>query len=81
MTEIFGENVSTDGTARSVLRKSKWECDVSFARKTVVRIEKQMKQFIFSGQLVQKFFPLTGNSGQSEKKSTNHLQVPHEGNF
>ena len=60
MNEIFGENVSTDGTARSVLRKRKWECDVSFARKTVVLIEKQMKQSIFSrtcscGQLAQKF--------------------------
>ena len=60
MNEIFGENVSTDGTAHSVLRKRKWECAVSFARKMVVRIEKQMKQSIFSGtcscgQMVQKF--------------------------
>ena len=34
LNEIFGENVLTDGTARSVLRKRKWECAVSFARKT-----------------------------------------------
>ena len=32
LNEIFGENVSTNGTARSVLRKRKWECAVSFAR-------------------------------------------------
>ena len=60
LNEIFGENVSTDGTARSVLRKRKWECAVSFLRKRVVPIEKQMKQSIFSGtcncgQMVQKF--------------------------
>ena len=34
LNEIFGENVSTNGTARSVLRERKWECAVSFARKT-----------------------------------------------
>ena len=33
LNEIFGENVPTDGTARSVLRKRKWECAVSFLRK------------------------------------------------
>ena len=34
LNEIFGENVSTNGTARSVLKTRKWECAVSFARKT-----------------------------------------------
>ena len=34
LNEIFGENVSINGTARSVLRQIKWECAVSFARKT-----------------------------------------------
>ena len=34
LNEILGENFSTIGTACSVLRKRKWECAVSFARKT-----------------------------------------------
>ena len=34
LNEIFGENVSTNGTARSVLRKRKWESAVLCARKT-----------------------------------------------
>ena len=34
LNEIFGENVSTNGTARSVLRKRKWEYAVPFAKKT-----------------------------------------------
>ena len=60
MIEIFGENVLTDSTASSVLRKRKWECAVSFATKTVVPVEKQIKRSIFSGtcncgQMVQKF--------------------------
>ena len=59
MNEIFGENVSTNGTARSVLRKRKWECASSFAEKRVVPVEKQMKQSIFSG---------TSNCGQMVKK-------------
>ena len=33
LNQTFGENVSTDGTARSVIRKRKWECAVSFGRK------------------------------------------------
>ena len=33
LNEFFGENVSTNGIAHSVLRKRKWECAVSFARK------------------------------------------------
>ena len=34
LNENFGENVSTNGTACSVLRKRKWEWAVSFTRKT-----------------------------------------------
>ena len=60
LNEVFGENVWIDGTARSVLRKRKRECAVSFVRKTGCTLDKQMKRSIFSGtcncgQMVQKF--------------------------
>ena len=60
LNEIFGENVSINGTARSVLRKENGNVPYHLPEKRVVPVEKQMKRSIFSGtcncgQMVQKF--------------------------
>ena len=47
LNEIFGDNVSTNGTARSVLRKRKWECAVSFCQKNgLFRLKNEMVFFL-----------------------------------
>ena len=60
LNEIFGENVSKNGTARSVLRKENGNVLYYLPENRVVPVEKQMKRSIFSGtcncgQMVQIF--------------------------
>ena len=61
LNEIFGENVSTNGTASSVLlEKENGDVLYHLPEKWVVPVEKQMTRSIFSGtcnfgQMVQKF--------------------------
>ena len=59
LNEIFGENVSTNGTACSYLKKENGNVLYHLPEKRVP-VEKQMKRSIFSGtcncgQMVQKF--------------------------